>query len=179
MPATLISDPGAINANSFISREEGNAFSLEVLNATAWTGVGVTNDQRDTALIQYSRLLSAWLERNLIESSARSFADQSLATPRTGLTRGGESVDTLTNPFEVRYATFIGALSLLGGETGKPKLQTVEGISELKADVVTIKFRDLSSLYQGGISDDIIALFPREWLRDVDVRVLKPVLRAL
>lgn len=174
---TLISAPGAIDANSFISREEGNSFALEVLDATKWNTA--TNDQRDTALIQYTRVLSAWLERNLIESSSRSFASQALATPRTGLTRGGESVDSSINPFEVRYATFIGALSLLGGETGKPKLQTVEGIEELKADVVTLKFRDLSVSYQGGVSDDIIALFPREWLRDVDLRVLKPVLRAM
>lgn len=174
---TLIHDPGASDANSFISREEGNGFALETINATKWTDA--SNDERDTALIHYTRLLSAWLERNLIESSTRSFVNQSLATPRTGLTRGGIGVDTLSNPFEIRYATFIGALSLLGGETGKPKLQTSEGISELKADVVTIKFRDLTKLYQGGISDDIIALFPREWLREVDVRVLKPVLRAL
>lgn len=174
---TLIHAPGATDANSFISREEGNGFALETVNATKWTAA--TNDQRDTALIQFSRVLSAWLERNLIETSTRSFVNQSLATPRTGLTRGGESVDTLTNPFEVRYATFLGALSLLGGETGKPRLQTVEGIEELKADVVTLKFRDLSVSYQGGVSDDIIALFPREWLRDVDIRVLKPVLRAL
>lgn len=177
MPPTLVSDPGAADANSFISREEGNGFALEVVDATKWNAA--TNDQRDTALIQYTRTLSAWLERNLIETSSRSFVSQALATPRTGLTRGGSSVDTSTNPFEVRYATFIGALSLLSGETGKPKLQTVEGIEELKADVVTLKFRNLAESYQGGVGDEIIALFPREWLRDVDLRVLKPVLRAL
>lgn len=174
---TLIHTPGATNANSFISREEGNGFALEMIDASKWNDAN--NDQRDTALIQYTRVLSAWLERNLIESSSRSFAGQSLATPRTGLTRGGETVDTSLNPFEVKYATFLGSLSLLSGETGKPKLQTIEGIEELKADVVTLKFRNLAESYQGGVSDDIIALFPREWLREVDVRVLKPVLRAL
>lgn len=174
---TLIYAPGATDANSFISRDEGNGFALEIIDATKWNAA--TNDQRDTALIQYSRLLSAWLERNLIETSTRSFVNQALATPRTGLTRGGEAVDSSINPFEVRYAAFTGALSLLAGETGKPKLQTVEGIQELKADVVTLKFRDLSASYQGGVGDEVIALFPREWLREVDVRVLKPVLRAL
>lgn len=164
MAITLDPTPGSSAANSFLSLEEGNAFAEEHPYSSLW--VDETDEERLKAvLVTATRLLSAWLEGEGRIKGMRTYPSQRLSLPRTGLTIGGQPLDSTANPFEAKYAAFLLALGLLAEDKSKEKLQAIEGLTELKADVITLKFKD-DIPFSGGISGEIRAQIPREWLRD-------------
>lgn len=79
MPLTIIATPGAVNANSYVTVAQADAYLAARLNAGAWTSA--TADTKAAALIEAQRSMQTlpWL-------GARATASQALAWPRTGVT---------------------------------------------------------------------------------------------
>ena len=78
MPLTLIKETGAglVDANSYASVDDGNAYHDGHLYATAWTGA--SDDQKAVALVMASRLIDAEFQFNGVETND----SQALAWPR-------------------------------------------------------------------------------------------------
>jgi hypothetical protein len=76
MPLTIIATPGAVNANSYVTVAQADAYMAARLNAGAWTSA--TADIKAAALIEAQRSMQTlpWLGQ-------RTGTTQALAWPRT------------------------------------------------------------------------------------------------
>lgn len=156
MPVTIISTPGATNANSLLDLTRADELALEHPHAGAWTAETDT-DKKSAALIMFSRIVSATCFKG-----KRTFTGQSMAFPRTGLKYDSDTaVDSTTIPVEAEIATFVGALGLLQRDTTLPSSQLTEGLTKLKADVVELGFR--SDLRYKALPDHVRSLIPEGW----------------
>src|SRR5688572_24606071 len=91
--------PGSPTADAYATLAEATAYMAANLYSEVWTSA-VTDDQ-ERALKMASRLLDAyfkWL-------GVRTYSDQALGFPRTGLFRDSTiAVDSTTIPVEIRNA---------------------------------------------------------------------------
>ena len=107
--ATLKATPGAVDANAYATRDQGVAIFEGRPGASAWASA---NDvKRAAALIE----ATAELEQRFTWRGEAATASQSLAFPRTGLTRGGAAVASDSIPTELVRATALYADFLLSG----------------------------------------------------------------
>jgi hypothetical protein len=135
--ATLKADPGAADANSYLTRTRANEILLMRLFVTAWTEA--TDPFKDTALMMATMVLDSekeWL-------GTATFDGQALVFPRTGLKRrNGQLVDPNTIPTEIEYATAELAHYLLKADPTAISSAAAKGITELQAGPVKLKFKE-------------------------------------
>lgn len=155
----LDATPGGPAANSFLTLARADELAEEWVDAEVW--IATSAPQQEAALISATRLLS----RQCFEGIATA-STQRLPFPRTGLTaRSGYGLDPSIIPLDLEYATFEMALTLLRDPaTANESDVAAQGISEVKAGTVHIKFR--SDVKYKELPGQVIALLPTSWLCD-------------
>lgn len=163
---------GGTNSNSvFASLDEAEELGGELLYPGVWEAVSTTADQKKSAIIFMSRLVSS----AIMWKGSRTYPVQSLAFPRTGLTRdGGETeVDPTTIPVEIKLAVLVGARLYVATDTTNPTDigNILPRLLGLKADTVELKFAEgekASSIAGISLPSQVLQWIPREWVREAE-----------
>lgn len=153
---------GGDSANSFVLRSAADSYFADHPFSTAWDAL--TDAAKDTYLIYATMAVDS-----LCYDGQESSTTQALSFPRSGLTRNGRTdgvaVSSSTIPVKIERATYEHAAYLAAnGDVQQPKRQHVEGLTELKAGSVTLKFRDDFDFMV--VPAHIMALIPKGWLCD-------------
>ncbi len=133
MPLTVITTPGASDANSYCSRAEATTYHEAHLYGSVWTSASDVN--KDAALVWATRLLDEQIEWSGYAKSN----EQALRWPRDGvLDRDGRFyfANTIIPPF-LKNATAELARHLLAGDRTQERSI---GIQEVTADTVSVTF---------------------------------------
>lgn len=139
---TVVATAGAANANSYITRAEFELYlgtRLHVSNAVD----NATNDTLDKAIIAATRLIDAvmcWTGDAASET-------QALAWPRTGMySRNEVAIGSSTLPQQLKDAVSELALVLIDSNFTATNDALSQGISEVKAGPVAVKFTNTTTL---------------------------------
>lgn len=154
----LNAEVGGAGANSYATNAEADAYFADRLYSTAWTGA--TEGDQDAALIMATRGIDALCYRGTAGS-----ATQALQFPRTGLKLPtGYGTTATAIPRLIKEATYEYALFLLNASTDATleRDQVAEGLSELRAGPVTLKFRD--DFDHRALPGNVRAMIPDLWL---------------
>jgi hypothetical protein len=160
---------GSATANSvFETLAEAEELGGELLYPGVW-GTTATDDQKKSAIIFMSRLISSGVPWE----GARTYVGQSLAFPRTGLTRdnGATEVDSATIPIEIKFAVLVGARLYASTDTTNPTDigNILPRLLGLKADTVELKFAEgekASTVVGLNLPAQVLQWIPREWIRE-------------
>lgn len=141
MPLTLITDPGASDANSFSSLDEFRTYASTRLPSITWWE-SASDDTLIAAKIYSTRLLSSCVDWTGLASSE----SQSLSWPRNGMfNRNGFVIPGNVIPSELKNADC--ELALLSGAEGTDLTSTNDalklGVSGVNAKGVSVTFQDL------------------------------------
>lgn len=148
MPLTLITTPGAADANSYADLDEAAAYNESRLYADAWADF----DNKEAALIMATRLLDGLV----IWTGAAASATQSLCWPRSGmLSRNGFAIPNDEIPTELKEACAEYARQLTVKDFSADDDVIVSGIQSLRAGSVSLSFKDRSADAQ-----KLIGLYP-------------------
>lgn len=152
----ITATPGSSTADSYATLAEADAFFASSLYPEVWTSA--VDDLQERALKMGTRLLDAyfrWL-------GIRTYSDQALGFPRTGLFRDSTvAVDSTTIPVEIRNATIEFAKWLLENNPNTENQTIAQGITEIKVSSIQLKFKDV--LEARVIPDFVKLLIPVEW----------------
>ena len=107
--ATLKATPGAVDANTYATRDEATAILAGRASAISWASA--TDAKKDSALVE----ATAELEQRVSWRGEKAETAQALAFPRIGLERDGVAVASDTIPSELVRATALYANFLLSG----------------------------------------------------------------
>lgn len=159
---------GGTNSNSvFETLAEAEELGGGLLYGGVWDATA-TDDQKKSAIIFMSRLISAGVPWE----GARTYLGQSLAFPRTGLTRdhGATEVDSTTIPVEIKLAVLTGARLYVATDTTNPTDigNILPRLLGLKADTVELKFAEGEKVSLAGadLPPQVLQWIPREWVRE-------------
>jgi len=120
----------AVDANSYVTLAEANAYFLDRMHSSAWED----EDDKDKLLISSSRMLDWYMKWKGVKGSSV----QSMQWPRTGVIRpDGTEVDDDVIPFEVRIAVY--ELAFVNIEADRTAEDPLAGIGEVKAGSLTVK----------------------------------------
>ena len=147
MATTLKAVAGADDANTYTTRDEASAILSGRASAISWSSA--TDAKRDAALIE----ATSEFEQRVSWRGEKASGSQSLAFPRSGLTRDGVEVASDSIPTEIARATALYANFLLsGGESpgGVLGLGSVRGMRVQAQDALP------------GL---VLAALPARWLR--------------
>lgn len=137
----LIPTPGAVDANTYASLAEFNAYAAARVPALAWFTTA-TDPQKEAALQAAARELDAcfaWTGSAVDEV-------QALTWPRSGmLTRNGFAIATTVIPQDLKNAQCEFALQLGAGDRLGDNSALEKGITSLKAGSVALTFSDVKS----------------------------------
>lgn len=180
---TIVATAGSASANSYATLEEANAYHASRLALVPpWVTSGAT---AEALLIMATRVLDAMaVARKVLRFDGRggpqgrpyyvtsrawtgavATATQALAWPRTGMfDRLGRAIAEDAIPTELREATAELAGQLLAGDRTLDNTATVEGISEVRAGSVQVKFSEM--IEQRVLPSAVVALLPASWLTD-------------
>ena len=153
---------GGASSNSFVTRAEASAHFTDHPFGTTW--LALTGAAQDTYLIYATMAVDS-----LCYDGQESGSTQALSFPMGGLTRNGQSdgvsVDSSTIPIKIKRATYEHAAYLAAnGDVQQPKDQHVQGLTELTAGDITLKFaKDFDFMV---VPSHILALIPKGWLCD-------------
>ena len=162
--ATIISTPGAADANSYLTVAEAQAYFDTRLHSEVWD----TLDQ-EAALINATRLIDAYV--CFTGSSATS--TQALAWPRIGmLSLQGfpiPSSGALSIPIQLKNATAELAL-LLGGEDDRTLEDEIAmaGLTKLKVGPVELGWKNDIEKIKEVVSNAVRSLLVPSWLCPVE-----------
>jgi hypothetical protein len=133
---TIIATPGAVDANSYETLVEAQAYFDAHLYASAWASADQATKEK--ALIMAARLLDAWFEW----TGGASTSTQALGWPRTGmLSRNGYEIADDAIPQDLKNAQ--------------------SGITEVKAGPVAVKFKE--AIERKVVPDVVRELIPPSW----------------
>lgn len=155
---------GGAEANSYATNSDADDYFADRLHATAWTDA--SESDQDAALIMATRGIDALCYRGTAGSST-----QALQFPRTGLKLPtGYSTTADAIPRLIKEATYEYALVLLNSaaDATLEREQVTEGLKELKAGPVTLKFRD--DFDYRALPGNVRAMIPELWLCDTEER---------
>lgn len=148
--------PGSPTADSYATLAEGDIFFAASLYPEVWTAA--SDDNQERALKMGTRLLDAyfkWL-------GMRTYSDQALGFPRTGLFRDSTvPVDSVTIPIEIRNAAIEFSKWLLENNPNTENQTIAQGITEIKVATIQLKFKEV--LEARVIPDFVKLLIPPEW----------------
>lgn len=156
---TLISTPGASNANSYASVAEGDEYHDSRLFSDTWTDA--STDEKTVSLIEATRLLDAlWSWESWATSDT-----QALKWPRVGiddyLQRSFIPDDSI--PLQLKQATAEFARQLIAADRTADSDVETQGIKSLRAGSVGIEFKD--DVKAKVVPDAVVSLIPRWWGR--------------
>lgn len=124
---------GVSNANTYIPEIEANALLAEDMYASGW--IDLTAEQKEATLKSATRYLDMYFDY----SGDKVYADASLRWPRRGVyDLDGVAVSSGAVPAPVKYATARLAWEL--AKKDRVSEPDTQGISELKVDVIELKF---------------------------------------
>ncbi len=131
----LIATPAAVNANSYATLEEANAYHDTHLYADTW--YAAEDYRREMALIHATRLL----DRTVQFHGTVSTEDQALRWPRAdAYDEDGRLFLSDEIPLVVTQATAEFARILLESDRYKTRDDATAGLKKVKADVVEVEF---------------------------------------
>jgi hypothetical protein len=148
---------GGSATNSYLTLDEFNEYLTNHVSGAA--GLAVTPDaKKEAGLITATRLIDVMFLWN----GAAASETQRRAFPRTGLlTRNGFALASDIHPVELKEATAELARLLLATDTTAPSSVSVQGLTQITAGPVTLKFKDLIELKI--IPESVWVLIPRSW----------------
>jgi hypothetical protein len=151
--------PGGPSANSYATRAEGDSYHEGRLYISAWTNA--SGSDKDRALVMATRVL---------DSSFRwegfpTFAGQALDWPRQGLMAKNrrDSLPDSSIPKEIKDATAELARQLLEGDRTADQTSDVQGIAEMSAGPVSIKFKEGGSGLMSRVLPLAVSLLIPSW----------------
>jgi hypothetical protein len=135
---TLVTTPGATDANSYATRDFATSWnSLALQDSAIWTGA--TSDQQDASLI----LATAFLDNALIWSGAVAGLGQALGWPRVGMfNRNGVPIASDIIPETLQRATAELAKLTIAENLNEIDAVAKANITSIKAGSVALTFRD-------------------------------------
>jgi hypothetical protein len=132
---TVLATPGAVDANSYVTLDEADAYMTTRLHATTWPAL--TPDDKCRACLWATRLLDAWVEW---DGRAASYT-QRLAWPRSGLlTVTDDVIPETVLPDNLKAATAELAWALVGADVTQTPDPVTGGLSSLTAGPVSLDF---------------------------------------
>jgi hypothetical protein len=142
----------ASSATSYVTIAEGDDYFAAHPYATAWESA--TEEQKCRSIVQATRLIDAsfrWI--GYVASDA-----QPLAWPRYSVADAeGRWIAHTVIPNAIKYATLETAIVVLRRDVTQPTDADVQGISEMQAGPVKMKFRDRSpDAYAAFVFPDIV-----------------------
>jgi hypothetical protein len=156
---TVITTPGAVDANSYCSVAEGDSYHETHLYASAWNSASITT--KEIALIHATRLLD-----DMYEWAGWATEDeQPLMWPReTVLTKNGQDwLDDDVIPQDLKNATAEMARNLIIGDRTEDNAVETQGLRSLTAGSVSLSFKD--SVQAKVVPDAVVNLIPDHWGR--------------
>jgi hypothetical protein len=145
---TVIETPADPNANSYVTLLEANAYMETRLHSDVWATF--SDDQKNASIIS----ATSWLDACFRWTGTPTTTTQVLGWPRTGMfTRNEVPIDPMALPFDLKKATSEFAISLATAQRTADNDAANQGISEMKAGPVSLKFADV----KGNITDIVLA----------------------
>ena len=187
MSVTIVSTPGASNANSYEEVAEANAyFTTRLFLNPAWD----TAEDAAALLVWGTRLLDAmFVGRKILRidgtnkyyvtlrkwTGAPATTTQRLSWPRTGMfDRNGNAIASNVIPQDLKDALSELAGQLLAGDRTLDNDVSVQGVKSVKAGSVAISFKDM--ILAQVIPDAVLNLMPASWFTDELVEAAPPAL---
>jgi hypothetical protein len=167
MSLTVIETPADPAANSYVTLAEADAYMATRLHSDAW--LTLTDDQKSASIIS----ATSWLDICFIWTGTPTTTEQALGWPRTGmLTRNNQPIDPMELPFDLKKATAEFSVSLAAAQRTADNDAANQGIAEMKAGPVSLKFFDKSGSLADGpefaylnriIPDAVRLIIPPSW----------------
>lgn len=189
---TIVATAGAANANSYTTAAEADAYFDARLDLDpVWVPSGETEA---SLLIMATRVLDSMaVARKVLRLDRRggpqgrpyyvtsrawtgevATSTQALAWPRTGMTdRLGRAIPSTVVPKELKEATAELAGQLKAGDRTLDNAAVLQGISEVKAGSVQVKFAEM--IEHRVLPEAVVALLPPSWLTD---EIVTPAVEA-
>ena len=169
---TIIATPGALDANSYATVAEADAYHATHLYAATWTAA--TQTTKEIALIMATRLLDH--HYNWAEWAAT--IDQALQWPRDGVIAYNERefVPTDEIPQQLKDATSEYARQLIDADRTLDNEIETQGIKALTAGSVSLSFKD--SVVAKVIPDAVHFLIPDWWGYPYDSTGTRELIRS-
>lgn len=160
MPVVIVATPAAVNANSYLTLAEANAYHDTHLYASDWTDAD-DDDQRSVALIMATRLMDSIYEWVCWPTTQT----QALQWPRTGVLDAlrRNYVDNYAIPPQLKNATAELARTLIKENRTLDYEVEAKGITSLTAGPVSLAFKD--SVRAKVLTDSVVQLLPPWWGR--------------
>lgn len=150
----LDTTPGSATANSYPSLTEANEYNDA--HISGWSG---TDAEKEVAL----QMATSLMDYYFIWTGSAVDAVQALSWPRNGmLSRNGFAIPNTEIPRDLKRATSELARLLRIGDTTAVSDVSANGITELKAGPVTLKF-DLEKIKSQPIPLSVLFMIPRSW----------------
>lgn len=169
-PSTLITTPGAVDANAYVSEAEADQILTDRLYASAWTDAGT--DARSQAILWATRILDQAIDWY----GAPATTEQRLRCPRVGwVDQDGRTIDQDTIPDLLKQATAEMALELLRRDRAQEPEVLGLGISQGSIGGALSATID-RTMVLGLVPDSILVLLaPLGRIADVAARGLRTV----
>lgn len=154
---TVIATPAAVDANSYCTVAEADAYHATVLHAETWLTASTTTKQ--TALIMATRLLDAmfdWAEWRTTE-------EQALEWPRVGIMAKNQLdfLDEYEIPIELKNAEAEFARQLIDADRTADNAAETAGLSALTAGPISLTFT--GGVVPKVVPDAVYWLLPAWW----------------
>lgn len=134
---SLVTTPGAANANSYADLDEALAYNSSRLYASAWEDADEA--EREQALQMATSLLDA----KYVWTGVATNETQALGWPRVGMkNRNGFAIADSVIPQALKDATSEFARQLLGTDRTVDNDIEIQGITGIKAGPVSLTFKD-------------------------------------
>ena len=154
MALVVIEIPAAPDANSYVTVAEADLYMETRLHSEAWATF--TPEQKSASVVS----ATSWLDACFRWTGAPTTVEQRLGWPRTGMfTRNQVPIPPMELPLDLKKATSEFAISLASAQRTADNDARNQGISEMEAGPVRLKFADV----KGEISN--IALADAEIIR--------------
>ena len=169
---TVIATPGAVNANSYCTVAEADAYHATHLYASDWTSASTTT--KETALIMATRLL----DHHYIWNEWPSTIEQVLQWPRDGVVAFNQRdwVDVDEIPPQLKNATAEYARQLISEDRTADSSIETQGITALTAGSVSLTFKN--SVAAKVIPDAVNHLIPHWWGYPADSTGTRELIRS-
>jgi len=175
MAVTIVATPGAVNANSYLTTAEDDAYQASRLHA----GSKPTADNQARALVTATRLIDAhysWAGESAAIAKGEKIAyawtgspaseTQALCWPRTGMyTRNGFVIASGEIPQALKDAVSEFAHQLLVSDRTLDNEVSAQGITSLRAGPVSLSFKD--TIEAKVIPDAVHNLLVPSWYTNV------------
>ena len=174
MALTLNDTPKAAAANTYASLVTANTYHESHVDSSG-TWAGASDPEKNISLVMGTRILNVKFEWAGVATDP----DQVLPWPRAGLLDfiRRNSLDEDTYPTQLEDATSELARLLLGADTTKDLIQSVQGLTGLTVGPIALSFKEYIADSKP-IPDSVRDLIPYWWGRLRSAGFTRPIVRA-